>query len=170
MALIVEDGTGVAGAESPQSVADADLWLASTGKTVSGTDLQKEGWCRIASLFMEGRFGIRLEGYRSFPATQGLSFPRVGAYRQVGSGFRWPIQPNEMPVEWLLAHAELYYRASLSQLVPDTPKGGAVIVFKVGPIEQQFQPPGDTPGKNYEWIDLLLSPIIGSNTGQCVRG
>jgi len=165
MTLIVEDGTGVAGAESPQSVADADAILFSRNKTVSGTDSQKEGWCREASSYLEGIYGTELEGYRSYPDVQGTSWPRVGTYRIVGVGFRWPIPVNEIPVEWKIAHAELYYRASQGPLIPDQQSGGGVLSFKVGPVEKKYDRPGRVEGSRFPWLDPILDPLIGVSTG-----
>lgn len=119
MALIVEDGTGKADAESPNSVSELDAYhskMGNAGWTGSGTI--KEQAARRASKFMEARFGTRLPGIRRL-STQALSYPRVDSYRMVGSTAEYAINYNEVPIEWKDAHAVLSLRTLTVALAPD---------------------------------------------------
>ena len=72
MALVVEDGTGVAGATSYVSVADFKLYAAARGATVPATDSD----CDV--LLIKAMDALELKLYVGEPLTeaQGLSFPR----------------------------------------------------------------------------------------------
>lgn len=72
MALVVEDGTGVAGATSYVSVADFKLYAAARGATVPATDPD----CEV--LLIKAMDALEIKLYVGEPLTeaQGLSFPR----------------------------------------------------------------------------------------------
>lgn len=76
MALIVEDGTIVAGAESFVSVSDCDAYhvkMNNTGWT--GTEAVKEAALRKATNYLEGRYILRWKGHPT-DEDQVLSWPR----------------------------------------------------------------------------------------------
>lgn len=90
MALIVEDGTGLAAADSFGSVADADTYLTNRyGATnlfvAQASADQKDAWMRQAADFIETSFGPRLSGERK-TTTQALCWPRTNAVRTDGFG------------------------------------------------------------------------------------
>lgn len=82
MALVTEDGTGLANAESYVSVSDADAYWAARphaprAATWSGkTTAEKEGALREATGFLDAEYGPRFLGRRK-AATQALAWPRV---------------------------------------------------------------------------------------------
>ena len=69
MALIVEDGTGVSGAESYISVVDADDYHTNHGNTSWGSadTTAKEIALRKASEYLDGKYGKRWLGIRMYP-------------------------------------------------------------------------------------------------------
>ena len=77
MSLIVEDGTGLANAESLCSVADADTIHAARGNTAWAalTTPQKEQNLRKGTDYMTGKYTTLRAGYRRL-ATQALDWPR----------------------------------------------------------------------------------------------
>lgn len=85
MAFIVEDGTGVAGANSLCDVAFADTYHADRANAswASSTQAAKEAALIKATDYIEQRFGGRFKGRREHE-TQVLSFPRLYLYTRDG--------------------------------------------------------------------------------------
>lgn len=85
MALILEDGTGVAGADAYDPVADADAWLTARGMLVFAalSSADQEPHMRKAVEHVEALAADGLTGYKRF-ITEGeiqpLNYPRLGAY------------------------------------------------------------------------------------------
>jgi hypothetical protein len=83
MALVVEDGTIIAGAESYLSTTDYDNYLTARGRVHTGspTVTQKEQWLRIACQQMEARYRLLWKGSKRNDslavAYQPLSWPRT---------------------------------------------------------------------------------------------
>ncbi|HNQ99222.1 MAG TPA: hypothetical protein PKN52_04435, partial [Trueperaceae bacterium] len=85
MAFTVEDGTGVAGANSLCDVAFADTYHADRANSswASSTQAAKEAALIKATDYIEQRFGGRFKGRREHE-TQVLSFPRLCLYTRDG--------------------------------------------------------------------------------------
>ena len=73
MALVVEDGTGVVGAESYVSVATFRTWATGRGYSLPAGDTDVEALLRKGCDFIERK---KFNGTTEF-ADQGLSFPRL---------------------------------------------------------------------------------------------
>lgn len=159
MALIVEDGTGLVDAESPQSIAALDAYHAARGNTSwTGTEAAKEAAARKASDYLEATWGCRLSGYRA-TTTQRLVYPRLsGTYADGRS-----VAPATTPEPWLAAHAELSLRALAAELAPDLARGGQIKRDVVGPLEQEFFE-GAPAGTTYSLVDTLLRPLLHQST------
>ena len=68
MALVVEDGTGIVGAESYQSVANADIYIqnrTNDSSWASASLEDKERALRIATEYLDTRFGPVWKGFKS---------------------------------------------------------------------------------------------------------
>lgn len=112
MALVVEDGTGLANAESLASVAFVTAFLGTRGKTTFtglGSDTQREQCLRNVSDYMLQTYRGSWKGYRS-STTQALDWPRnsvelddIGAYYGYDYGFVIPY--NVVPVQIQQANA-----------------------------------------------------------------
>lgn len=137
MALIVETGAGVAGADSYQSAADALALLAkwSTDTTfAAATTGQQEVALRQAALFMDAAYEPLLGGERVL-AAQARVWPRYNAHTRDGLC----LDPNVVPDSWKLAQALLAPRALAGALAPDVKQSGALVEkkTKLGPLETQ---------------------------------
>lgn len=78
MALIVEDGTGLAAAEAYASVAEADTYHTARGREATWTDLDadvKERALRLATDYMQQAYRSLWAGTRKTTA-QALDWPR----------------------------------------------------------------------------------------------
>lgn len=120
MAIVVEDGTGIADAVSYLSVADADSHHAARGNIrwtdASVTDASKEAALVKATDFADKFFGKRFIGYR-YTQEQALEWPRAEAVDRDGYE-----RFMEVPRELKKAVAELAVRALIYDvLAPDVP-------------------------------------------------
>lgn len=153
MALTVEDGSGLANADSYCSVADADTYLASRGITswanVSGPD--KEIALRNATDYIEMRFAHRFSGYKNSDE-QLLSHPRNGK--------------TYLPINLVRACAQYASRAVTTPLIADpvTDASGQVVsskTEKLGPLEERTDYATSRElFKPYPAADLLLKSLL----------
>jgi hypothetical protein len=141
MALLVEDGTIVAGAESLASVADADLYHTNRGNTSwTGVTATKEAALRRATDYMQQTYRQRWKGYRK-DAVQALDWPRTFVYLEefvhgaVGT-FPFLVPDTIVPLEVKNACCELALRALSGELSPDI--GRQAISKAVGPIRVEY--------------------------------
>ena len=176
MALTVEDGTGLADAESYITTDWADTYHANRAQETwaDGTDDDKEAALRRAVAYLDGRYGPRFTGLRLNGRDQALMWPRVGATDTEG----WAIASDVIPVEIMRAQAECAIREldTPGFLSPDVATTGAVqrIKKKVGPIETEteYALGGSTTGGTQERLrpfltvlDDLLMPLLGGGIG-----
>lgn len=147
MALITEDGTARADAESLCSVADADAYHAGVGNDSWGAlaTTAKEQALRRATLFMQGTYRARWAGTR-VSASQALDWPRAYVPRldYADMGTTPPLSlngqlyyaANVVPPEVKRACAELALRSVSGALVED--QGRATVKEKLGPMEVEY--------------------------------
>ena len=175
MALITEDGTGRADAESYCSLADATAYHAALGNAAwaaLATDELREQALRRASVYMVQAYRLRWAGYRKRDA-QALDWPRYEVPKPDTSVGRFMAYYSEniVPTEVRNACAELALRAASGDLAAD--QGQAVIERTVGPITTKFAP-GSLAAKRYVAVDRLLAPMLtdgGSSSAlRLVRG
>ncbi len=137
MALIVEDGTGLANAESYGSVADADAYFAARGSPTTWTALlepAKEQWLRQGTEFMDLEFGSRWKG-RRVTQDQALDWPRWNVTDRDG----FTIGSDTVPIQLARATFETAHRMAIdgSDLMPDLDTSANIKRerIEVGPIE-----------------------------------
>lgn len=162
MPLIVEDGTGLANADSLASVAFADTYHADRGNEVwAGFTLEKkEQLLRKATDYIKYRFGPNFIGAK-VKVTQAQPFPRVINYVNVG-----------VPVEIQEAVAELALVANTSQLMVNVNTVQKKSV-KVGPItveydNSSFQAPRFIAATS-RLATYLSAPVAGMSTAKLIR-
>lgn len=147
MALVVEDGTGLANAEAYISVADADAYFAARGNAAwaeLSTD-QKEQALRLGADYMGQVYGPRWCGERA-TSTQALDWPRTDACN---------IASNVVPVAVKRANAELAVRsATTGALLSDA--GAQVKQETVGPISVTYAD-GARQYVKYQAVDATLA-------------
>ena len=168
MALIVEDGSIVAGAESYISVADADTYHSNRGNSTWAalTTTVKEQLLRKSTDYMVARYSKQWRGYRK-TATQDLDFPRSFCYLEpfvYGAAGSYPflLADDVVPREVKNACAELALRANDGALMVDV--GQTVIREKVDVVEVEYDKfsPAQT---RYSQIDAMLSILLQSTNG-----
>jgi hypothetical protein len=153
MALVVEDGTGKADAESYISVAEYKAYADGRGYSYSGlTDPQIEQKLRQGAQYVDTicRFkGVRLV------STQALEFPRSGLIDWSG------YEVTGVPKRVKDAQAELTYKAQTESLYTDADRGGQIKSETVGPISVTYMD-GAPATKLFTAAMNLLKPYFRS--------
>jgi hypothetical protein len=170
MALVIETGAIVAGAESYVSAADATTYHTARGNTLwTGTDAVKEAALRKATTYLDGKYRNRWKGYKVRPVpqdgvtTQALEWPR---YDVVISDYIFPY--DEIPQRLKDACCELALRALSAPLADDITAG--VKRERVDVIETEYFQ-GAAPGTTYQIVDQLLSDYLKpSGSADLLRG
>lgn len=169
MALIVEDGTAKADAESYISVADATTYHANRGNAAwaaLASDTIREQLLRKATDYMVQAYRLRWKGDR-VSATQALDWPRnwveyadyqfytQNGAQKIGGYLYYPA--NEVPQEVKRACAELALLANSSDLLGE--QGQAVKREKIGPIETEYEA-FSQQGRHFPAVKSLLGPFL----------
>lgn len=167
MALIVEDGTGRADAESYASVAQADAYHAARANTAwAPLDATlKEALLRRASEYMVGQYRERWKGQRTTSA-QALDWPRYGVeLEDVGSNVASDLVPAEVRNSCIILALE----SNSGPLAP--PLKRAVKEKVIGPIKTVYAD-GAPEYVRYRAVDQMLAAYLcGTNlSGKLVRG
>jgi len=174
MALTVEDGTVVAGAESYITVAAADTYFSNRGNAAWAalTTAQKEEALRRATDYMIQAYRSRWKGFRK-DGTQALDWPRSFVYLEpfvhgiVGT-YPYLVADTIVPTEVKNVCAELAVKASAAALAPDLER--AVQSETIGPISVTYD--GASPEyTRYRAADMLLRPYLtgSGSSAQLVR-
>lgn len=174
MTIIVETGSGVAGAESYATVAQVDSYWSGRATNPNSavwaalTTASKESSLREATSYLDATYGASYIGKRR-GYVQGLLWPRSGALDSDG----YPLP--DLPQELVTAVAELAVRASTGTPLADDTNPLEMITKetkKVGPLEKtvEYASPvavgGATVNKVYGAVDGILAPILNTSSGQ----
>lgn len=172
MALVLEDGTGVAGANTYALEADADAYFEARGNTTwtDSTD-DKEGALVRATAAIEAKYGSRYPGSRANGRSQPLGWPRTSATDADDE----EIADDEIPQELIDAVCEASLRELIEpgSMMPDLDRGGAINRLKAGSVEVEYS--GNASATTtYTLIDGILARLLGaaqaSFIGTAVRG
>lgn len=152
MAFTVEDGSGVAGANSYCSVIDAGTYHSDRGDTGwTGTDEVKQAALVRATEYLEARCAWST-GTKGTEA-QGLSWPRIGAYDRHG----WSIDDDVVPQVVQDATAYLALQA-LSETL-GAPLGRLKSSVKAGSVVVAWAPSAPD-AKRYPLVDGMLAGLV----------
>jgi len=177
MALVVEDGTGKADAESYISVADASTYHTARGNAAwagLASDTIREQMLRKATDYMTATYGERWKGVR-VGAVQMLDWPRAYVEREsvydvttvppsnIDGNLWWP--SDEVPEPVRRACAELALRAIDGDLAVDLDP--PVTSERVGPIAVTYAE-GARQNVVYRLVGGLLSQFL-KDAGGVIR-
>ena len=172
MALIIETGLIVAGAESYASVTDADTYHTNNGNTAWGTasNTAKEAALRKACRYLDGKYRSRWKGRRVLPVVQVLEWPRGGVEAPSGAGSSGSYYydtgftgnvfypSNSIPQRLKDAQCELALRALDGDLASDATIG--VKREKVDVLETEYFQ-GAVPGQTaFVGVEQLISDYL----------
>lgn len=159
MALITEDGTGLANAESLASVADADLYFSNRGEAAWAalTTAAKEQALRKATDYMQV-YRQRWAGFRK-TSTQALDWPRYEVpMRDTGGYGGHSYYPDEtVPALVRDASFALALKTLSADLSPDI--APRVTSESVGPISVSYAAEG-RQYTIYRAVDSMLEPLF----------
>jgi len=178
MTIVVEDGTGVAGANSYASVEYANAYHSSRGnalwtETSTSPDQGKAAALIRATQAIDATYRHRWPGSRTDGRDQALAWPRTGVEDSEGDA----IASDEIPTELKDAVCEAALRELIEagSMIPDLDYGGAIKRVKAGTAEVEFQG-GATANTSFQLIDGILAGLLGSGSatpeysGRLVRG
>jgi len=185
VAFVVEDGTGVATANSYATLAAALLYHGDRQNTawadVSTIDVIRQGALIRATSYINATYRLRFSGLRTFRRNQALEWPRIGAYvhypdaqEQQGYGYAyWNydfIPNNIVPAEIVNATCEGALRELIApgSLAPDLERNNAVRSLKAGSVSIHYG--GDaTPNTVFQAIDIALASLLASSSSYSSR-
>lgn len=173
MAFVVEDGTGLATANSYLSVADADSYHDDRGNAVWAAypTSDKQAALVRATDYIDTRYGPIFKGTQEFAETpQALEFPRSNIYDRYGR------LVEGIPTKLEKAVAELALKTIDGTelfLTPTVDESGQVVrerKEKIGPLEFTDKLSGVVETTRYfPEADRLLEEYV-SSVGRIVRG
>lgn len=134
MALVIEDGSIVAGAESFATAAELVTYAANFGRTIPAETPAQEALLRRAALQMSAmswKGGLVSE-------LQALSWPRYDVYRE-----NWLVPSDSIPAQVKAGQMALATEIHADDLAPPELKSGAVESEKVGPISTTYAKASD---------------------------
>lgn len=160
MALVVENGTGLADAEAYLSVAQFRTFCTNYGYDVgTATDTDLEVKLRLGAEFVDCEF--RYKGQRLVPA-QGREFPRTGLTDWSG------YDVTGVPARVVKANAELAFKALSGPLYEDLDRGGQVVSESVGPMSTTYAA-GAPVGTVRIFAEKLLAQYV-RHDGDTING
>lgn len=168
MALTVEDGTTVPGAESYVSTQEADTYLSERGMAadwLTKTDPEKEALLRRAMDYMRAVYRGKWKGWR-VRDHQALDWPRQGVIL-ADLPYNGQVRFDDIPREVKEAQIELAIRqlAATGPLLADLSRG--TVSESVGSVAVTYDTHSPQQVR-YVQVDTLLAPYLAS-TGVMVQ-
>lgn len=163
--LVVEDGTGIANADSYNSIAELDAYMVRFGyedwpasdEGDEGTLAKKEAAARKAARYIDTKYALRFSGQPSSPE-QGLAWPRVHAIDYYGRELASDIVPPAIKS----AHAEVSRLVFTGiDLAPQTAAGPLLKRKKIDTLEWEYDINSYTDAPVFGWVDQVLLPLLG---------
>lgn len=160
MALTVEDGTIVTGADSYGTVAGLRTYAAARGATVPAADAACEVLMIKAMDVLENEFKGMYQGLK-VNNVQGLNWPRSGV---VVDGYE--VSYTSIPTNLINAQYAFAIEANLTDLMPNDDRKGAVISEKVeGAVEVHYSDRGKSLStKAFAKPTAILRPLLKTNS------
>jgi hypothetical protein len=165
MALVIEDGSGVAGATSYVTLTEARAYAAARGLTLPSGDPALEQLLTKGTDYLEGLRG-RFKGNKANGSGY-LQWPRTNAD---GTGIDvdgYTVDPTTIPSELKLAQCQLAVELQTQDPTPTT-SGPAVRQETIGPITTVYAV-GDNAGNPLPVmpkVEALLAPLFSSSWGR----
>lgn len=163
MALTVEDGTGLANADSYLSAADATAYLAAHGNPSAwaGADLAtQEEALRLATQYLDLEYGGSWKGFR-VRSVQALDWPRCA----VSDRDDFEVASDAVPqqIKDSAAEAASRHLTETGRLMPDIAAPGDIKSekVKVGPIVEEVEyVGGKSQVPSFRKIDALVRELV----------
>jgi DnaT-like ssDNA binding protein len=166
MALIVETGAGIAGANTYLSAADALAIFSSTDRPTQNTawtavSLEKRVEALLyAARWLDGRYRESLSG-GIVSTTQTLIWPRSSFYDSAGR----LVTTGTIPDVWKEAQAEAALAHLTTGLNEVRNRGGAIEAITAGSVSVRWSS-GAPAGRTVPYIDDLVAPLLEFGLGR----
>jgi hypothetical protein len=159
MALVLQDGTNPTGANAYANRSMASTYVIDRALTFSGTNEALDAALIRGTEAIDGMFGARFPGWRTFLREQLTAWPRTDAYDSEDN----LIDTDEIPVEVINASIEAAVRelATPGSMQPDLARGGAIKRVKAGSVEVEYADAADVT-TTWSKIEQMLAPILGA--------
>lgn len=164
MALVIEDGSIIADADSYATVEELEAYIQTRGVVLETalSNTQKEALLIQAMDFINAKYSSIFMGER-VSANQELDWPRTGAWLH---GF--PLESDEIPRNIIYGQLAAAVEAITQDLLPNPE--AAVKREKVGDIEVEYTNSGKVlPVSAFAKADALLRPLCKHGALQVVR-
>jgi len=162
MTITVEDGTGVANAETYADVAFCGQFHTDRGNAswaAAASDAVREAAIRRGMAYLEGVYRDRWKGSKRWPySTNALAWPRAGVFDSEGLLI---VEHEAIPValKQAVAVAALRELDEPGSLAPDEDRGGAVRQIQAGSVGITYAPNAPV-GVVRKEIGHLLSLLV----------
>lgn len=163
MALVLETGAVVAGANSYATEAMADTYFDNRANNDwLDSEEDKEGALIRATAAIDAKYRHRFPGYRVSAREQTLEWPRLSAYDYEGN----LIVADEVPQEIIDATIEAAARelTTPGSMMQDLGRGGAIRRLKADTVEIEYADNAQVQ-TTFQLIDGILSGILESGNG-----
>lgn len=159
MALVVEDGSQVTGANSYISLADARAYAVARGKTLSAVDATAEA-ALIKAMDLIESYRARFQGTK-VSRDQALQWPRTGVVVDT-----FTIDDDEIPECLPQAQAALAIEAQTTELFANS-DGRQIVRERVeGAVDVQYSESGsESPQPSFGLAESLLAPLFSGASG-----
>lgn len=138
MALVIENGKVVPGADSFATAAELVTYAANFGKTIPTDEVAQESLLRRAALEM----GAMPWKGRTVRRDQALAWPRAEVKRN-----KWILRPDEVPPQVKAGQMALAAEIYADDLSAPDQRLGAIRREKVGPLETEYSAASATTSK-----------------------
>lgn len=162
--MIIEDGTGVAGANSYMTTTEATAYHTTFGNTGWPSDTQLQETALIyATLALDANYGRNYESFR-LPGTQELLWPRYQFYDRDLQFRAQGVIPKEL--KYALAELALMYFQG-TDLYPQDLKESSITeeAVSVGEIKTMTKYATPTKVSPFRKVDMLLRSILKHTGG-----
>ena len=169
MAFLLEDGTGIAGANAYIDETALGNYADDRSMTLAAGDASAA--IIRATKYIDAVYRMRFVGYKTHGRSQGLEWPRTG----VLDSQYFPIALNEIPQEIKDATCEAAIRELTTpfSMLPDLERGGQIRRLQAGSVAIDYGA-NATAITTYRVIDGILGNLLGALgqgfTAQTIRG
>lgn len=165
MALIVEDGTGMANSNTYVDEQQARDYADARGIELPADDADVGAMLISAMDYLEAQ-RARYQGSKTHPGVQALQWPRTGVILDCS----YQLPDNVIPVELKNAQMQLALEVFAGNTLMPSSDGRVVKREKVDVIEREFMTGSDLgtgglPSPSFPAVDALLAPLFNACGG-----
>lgn len=157
MTIVIEDGTGLANANSYASESTFETYTEDRGITPATGDA--EAALIRATQAIDAKYRARFNGYKARQRAQALEWPRQGVLDTQS----FLVPANAVPIEIVQATCEAAIRELVApgSMMPDLERGGDIRSIKAGSVAIDYGA-NASAHTTFSIIDGILSSLLGT--------